>query len=103
MLKAVTAVLVGRRWHVSCLHVTHYCLEKSFYCYQFKYRGLLSQAMLPVRTVEADSFSTFCAGGSRAACNMAPVTQEGCVLQHTVRGSCYFILKWGNGQGVDRY
>lgn len=37
--------------------------------------------MLLVRAARAGSFSTFCAGGSGAAGNMASVVQERCVLQ----------------------
>lgn len=94
VLKAVAAVLVSRRWHIICLHTIQYHLEKACTATNTNFMIWSAQAVLPVRTVKAnraDSFSTFCAGGRRAACNMASVIQEGCVLQHAVRGSCYLF------------
>lgn len=100
VLKAIAVLVSSRRWHISCLHVTQYHLEKAGTALSTNSVIWFTRAMLAVR---ADSVSIFCAGGSRAVRNMASVTQEGCTLRHAVCGSSYFIFKSGNGQGVAHY
>lgn len=92
VLKAVAAVWVGRRWHISHLHMTRYHFEKA--CTAIS-TNIVVYSVRPCFQLEQSKQTALAPSVQEAGglCNMASVIQEGCVLQYTVCGNCYFILK----------